>query len=279
MRRRYLCIIAILIVAPLIVCAAQVMISASVGEDGPPTPPDTVVIFRGIAYPNSRVTIEREGVVQVEVPVDPAARFDITLGEQTPGTFTYTVYGSDEDGRVGNSMNFRITLAEGSTVTLTGIFLGPTIEIEETQYRIGDTITVFGRTAPESDVTLFVDVESDDTKMFATSSDEDGLWIRQFLATDVGIGSHSAQAKAETDLEEISDFSDSVSFSVSEQVTQCTGKNHADLNCDGKVNLTDFSILLFFWKQTNPANSRADINGDTIVNLTDLSILLFNWAP
>ena len=53
--------------------------------------------------------------------------------------------------------------------------------------------------------------------------------------------------------------------------TVCLG----DLNNDGFVNLTDFSILLFYW---NTSNANADINGDGIVNLTDFSIMLFHWG-
>jgi len=48
-----------------------------------------------------------------------------------------------------------------------------------------------------------------------------------------------------------------------------------DLNSDGWVDLTDFSILLFWW---GTSNSTADINGDGIVNLTDFSIMLFHWG-
>ncbi|MBI3571906.1 hypothetical protein HY091_00005, partial [Candidatus Kaiserbacteria bacterium] len=51
-----------------------------------------------------------------------------------------------------------------------------------------------------------------------------------------------------------------------------------DLNCDGGVNLTDFSILLFFWKATNPTNARADINHDGSVNVVDFSIMLYQWT-
>jgi hypothetical protein len=53
---------------------------------------------------------------------------------------------------------------------------------------------------------------------------------------------------------------------------------HGDLNKDGKINIVDFSILMYFWNQTNPSNPCADINKDGIVNLTDFSIMLFWWT-
>ena len=53
------------------------------------------------------------------------------------------------------------------------------------------------------------------------------------------------------------------------------GNVSADINGDGKVNLVDFSILLFHW---GTSDDIADLNEDGKVSLTDFSILLFNWT-
>ena len=53
---------------------------------------------------------------------------------------------------------------------------------------------------------------------------------------------------------------------------------NGDINNDKKVNIVDFSIMLYFWKQSNPSNSCADINKDGIVNLFDFSVMLFWWT-
>ena len=47
----------------------------------------------------------------------------------------------------------------------------------------------------------------------------------------------------------------------------------SDLNCDGRVNLQDISILLVHFREKNPP-ARYDLNGDGKANLADLSILL-----
>ncbi|MEK7131699.1 MAG: dockerin type I domain-containing protein [Patescibacteria group bacterium] len=53
----------------------------------------------------------------------------------------------------------------------------------------------------------------------------------------------------------------------------------ADLNFDNKVNSTDFSILLYFWKTSAPfSNSCVDINKDRSVNSVDFSIMLYQWG-
>lgn len=53
---------------------------------------------------------------------------------------------------------------------------------------------------------------------------------------------------------------------------------HGDLNKDTKVNLQDFSILMYYWLQTEPENPCADINKDGIVDLKDFSIMLYWWS-
>jgi hypothetical protein len=54
-----------------------------------------------------------------------------------------------------------------------------------------------------------------------------------------------------------------------------------DVNQDGVVNLTDFSILAASFGKTSGSagyDGRADLNGDNVVNLTDFSILAANFG-
>jgi hypothetical protein len=44
------------------------------------------------------------------------------------------------------------------------------------------------------------------------------------------------------------------------------------------VNIADFSILLYYWQKINPAKASADINKDGRVNITDLSLMLYDWT-
>lgn len=51
----------------------------------------------------------------------------------------------------------------------------------------------------------------------------------------------------------------------------------SDINDDGKINLTDFSVMAYWFKKADPP-ANVDINNDGKVNLTDLSILAFYWS-
>ncbi len=50
-----------------------------------------------------------------------------------------------------------------------------------------------------------------------------------------------------------------------------------DVNRDGKIDLVDFSIAVYWYKRFNPPVS-VDLNSDGKVDLTDFSILVFNWT-
>ena len=49
-----------------------------------------------------------------------------------------------------------------------------------------------------------------------------------------------------------------------------------DINGDGVVNITDWSMMKGQWGSTN--GGMADINGDGVVNITDWSIMKGNWT-
>lgn len=51
----------------------------------------------------------------------------------------------------------------------------------------------------------------------------------------------------------------------------------ADLNCDRHVNMVDFSILVHWYKKSNPPKI-LDLNHDSRITLADFSIMAYNWT-
>ncbi|MCK4800344.1 hypothetical protein KAS31_05175, partial [Candidatus Parcubacteria bacterium] len=90
-------------------------------------------------------------------------------------------------------------------------------------------------------------------------------------------GDHSVRSKAVSPESEISPFSQSLKFKLLEEKEEKVSQG-ADLNSDGKIDLVDFSIMLYFWEQSDPSNIYVDMNSDGIVNLTDFSIMMYYWT-
>lgn len=267
----------------------QVTVTATVPEQPPLEDPDTVIIFRGIAYPSSTITITQDGTPISIITANTQASFEVSVIVD-PGTYTFSVYGIDINNIEGRVSNFTLLLSEGSTTTISGIFLGPTITRDRSSIGPGETVTVSGTTAPNSEVNVTLEYQGSaaaaggaQTKIavLIASADGNGRWIQLFDADDLDTGSHNAKAQAtEPVSSNVSEFSKTVVFEVTagEEPGECAGSVLGDINCDGFVNLVDFSILLFFWNSSEPANPRADINSDGIVDIIDFSIMLFYWT-
>jgi hypothetical protein len=136
--------------------------------------------------------------------------------------------------------------------------------------RRGDTVTFFGQTLPASEV--FVFINSPDEVVRSATASRSGIWRIPFNTEPLAFGDHAAQAKAlfaggQTP------FSELKAFAV---VAGAAGCSLVDLNGDGKVDIIDFSILLFNWGI--PKNEKADFNSDGRVDIIDFSIMLFYWG-
>ncbi|XOU93987.1 MAG: dockerin type I domain-containing protein [Candidatus Kerfeldbacteria bacterium] len=264
----------------------QVIVTATVASEPPLEDPDTTVVFRGIAYPSATVTFSQDGSILSIISTTSQAIFEVSAIID-PGTYTFSVIGLDQDGLEGKQSNFTLTLTTGTTTTISGIFLGPTIEADQTNISSGETITLSGTTVPDSEVNVTLTspvvgaaAGEQHIAVSIASADTNGRWIQLYDADDLAEGSHEAKAQAiEPVNDAVSEFSKSVIFNVTaDEPNICDGALPGDINCDTFVNLVDFSILLFYWNTANPANERADINSDGIVNIVDFSIMLFYWT-
>jgi hypothetical protein len=257
----------------------SVSVSAVVQAPQPPEETKTIVQFSGLAYPNSVITILRNGTFLATITANSSAEFNTAI-EMDPGTFTFSISGTDPNGLVGPIFNVSVTLNSGVTVSITGIFLGPTIKADKTSVHEGETIVLSGYTIPNSKVNLFINPET--VGNYNITSNSKGFWSKSLVAgVDLmNTGTHEARSRATSNSGEISEYSKVVTFTVTEDTEPdpCEFASPGDLNCDGNVNLVDFSILMFYWQEMHPANARADINKDGIVNIVDFSIMMFYWT-
>ncbi|MEK7514216.1 MAG: dockerin type I domain-containing protein, partial [Patescibacteria group bacterium] len=61
---------------------------------------------------------------------------------------------------------------------------------------------------------------------------------------------------------------------LDEELPECT--QIADLNCDGYVDIVDFSIMYYWFDRNNPPK-RVDLSKDGAVNIYDFSIMAYYW--
>jgi len=260
----------------------QVTISAEVPS--PPSPPTgagggaapppavTKVVLQGKAYPLSSVTVLQDGKIITTTIADSQANFKVEITNITAGIWTFGVWAEDKEGRKSITFSFTTNIISGMITTISGIFLPPTIELDKTFVQKGEILNILGQTAPQSEVSIIVNSPEEIIKK--TKAEADGTWFYGFDTTPLEEGSHGTRANA-TSLEGLSStFSQTLTFKVGKEMPGVIIKT--DINGDKKVNLVDFSILLYNWGI--PKNPAVDLNNDGKVNLRDFSIMLYWWT-
>jgi len=240
----------------------------------------TTVNFSGVAYPLSKVYILKDGNIVATTIADPRANFNISLNGLKTNSYTFSVYGEDSKSRKSSSFSFPIFITEGTTVNIGNIFISPTIDIDKIQVKKGDNLVIFGQSAPKSEITI--SVNSSPEYFFKVKSGDSGIYLYNLDTSILDLGDHKTKSKATLN-NQLSSYTQPLSFLVGNsnkenkiELSSCSILR-ADLNCDTRVNLIDFSILAYWYKKTNPPE-RVDFNKDGQITLSDFSILAYYWT-
>lgn len=238
--------------------------TCSVSEDVTVTAtvPDSTATFNGFAPGSSVVTIKDNATPAGTTTTNPAGSFSKTV-ISTPGLHDFALYFTDTSGRTTPETLFdNVNLPFHIDTPINDIHLPPTIELSRYSIFPGDGVNIFGQAAPGSTVHVVLN----GTEIFsATISSSDYSFL---LGSGYVIGNNTIYSYLTR-----SGLANSInSFTQNLNVNNC---RRSDLNCDGHVNLTDFSILLYWWDSAGPTG---DTNGDGTVGLIDFSIMLFDWT-
>lgn len=247
--------------------------SGSGGRDEPLG--TTQVTLSGKAFPNATVYILVDGEQVGNVRTNGRGEFLFNTGIQ-PGTASIGFWATDAGGIRSSTVNTTFDVTQGAVTSLSGILIPPTIKVSKTQINPGDTVTLSGQTLPNAKVEAQLDPGS---QKFTATADAFGNWSLPLPTASLAPKEYTVKARFSIQdgaLNVQSPYGTSLSLFVG-----VAGKptSNADLNRDGKVNLIDFSILVFWWGTAGGnSNPPADINQNKKVGLEDFSILLFNWT-
>ena len=228
------------------------------------------VIFEGRAYPRAFLTLLKNDRVVATFFAENSGLFKKELTGISGGRYTFGIFAEDTDGRKSVTLNFTIGILGGTITTISGIFIPPTISLFPIKVERGQKINILGQVFPRSQVNIFISPEE---IVKETIANLEGRWLFELNTSTLKEGEYNVQAKAFFGEGEQSEFSQTISFLV--LLPKCRG---ADLDFDGKVNIVDFSILMYFWHSTSPENICADVNRDGIVDLVDFSIMMYQWT-
>ena len=262
------------------------------GEAPPPPPPPgqpsgggirilpspATVVFKGYSYPESLVTFVKNGAIVGNTLSKSNGTFEKEI-DTDPGISTFGIWARDRLGLNSPTTNVNIALQEGTKTTIANIILSPTIAAHKSVITQGEKLTIYGSATPKSNVRLFNNY-SPGQILSPIKAKDNGHWEYILDTLELQPGEYSLKANTQLEYEGlISAFSSNLLFNVEEK--ECFG---SDLNNDGRVNVADFSIMMFYWNkslnemETKPVNGCADTDGDGVINLTDFSVMMYRWT-
>jgi len=194
-----------------------------------------------------------------------------------PGTHEISLYGVDTNNRATSIVPLTISAPAYQTTTVSNLLLSPTLEINSTEIDQGDPLYATGSAYPNTTVTIFTDTP---LRTYTATASAAGAWTTTISDTaDYTPGDYRLYALAQSGgLQSLT--SRKLVFTIVDSAgagsgTACGDISQGDLNCDASINLTDFSILMYYW---GTANATADVDSSGGVDLTDFSILMYYWG-
>ncbi len=246
-------------------------------SDGPFRSGDGRVVITGLAFPGANVTFLVDGNRVDSVRASNDGSYEVTIDDIARSAYTFGVSAEGDDGVASSPFSTSFTVTGARTTALSNINVPPSIAVSPDPVDPGQTLTLSGYALADATITIQnSQLNSSNVNTIETTSDSDGRWSTTVNTSSFINGTYQVRARAEqTDGDETT-FSDYTFFGVGQEADVPL---NTDLNRDGRVNLTDFSILLFWWNSNGgDSDPPADINRDGSVSLTDFSILLFNWT-
>ena len=242
--------------------------------------PQADVRIDGWAYPNSTVYFVRDGVLITSKSAGSDGSFNNLTEGLERGSYTFSVYAVDSSGTRSATFNTTLWLRSETLNVIGNVMLAPTVHTEKNSISPGENLLITGYTAPNASITTWLrpklaEVSTSDVVSTTTAS-VNGRWSLVLSTSGMPVGTYEliAQSKMQDGLIE-SDKSARKTIGVGVDVPDGDCGTQGDLNCDGFVNLVDFSILMFNWSSTSEL---ADINKDGTVSLPDFSIMLYYWT-
>jgi len=210
----------------------DISIEAIVGEPSPPpvTPPENVtvppyrlssVILRGRTSPGAFLTILKGGQVAGTLLADDSGIFAKEISGLEGGDYEFAIWAEDGQNRYSQTLRFPLEVLGGTKTTVSGIFLSPTIEIQDHLVERGKDIIIFGETFPDSEINILVSPSGEIKK---TNSDSSGKWSYNLDTSLLERGNYQVKANSLASDGRQSEFSQPLYFSVIVKTPSFPGK-------------------------------------------------------
>jgi hypothetical protein len=234
--------------------------------------PESNLIFSGLAAPNSKVSLIQDFSLVGNVDSDEFGRFSMSVPGGSSNTSNFVLFYTDPTGLKSNPQTFIVQA--GQTANYQNILLPPTITGSHSSIKKGSFIYISGYSAPLASISLSFMPNSPSLE---TQTNATGYYTFKVATDNLSLGIQEVKTFIA-----YQGFLSQASFSfkflvgaksvVYEKPAVC-----GDFNQDNRVNIVDFSILIYWYGKLTPPG-RVDCNQDNKIDIFDVSILMYNWT-
>ncbi len=246
------------------------------GEPADPPPPaiqdpPPYLGLQGWAYPQGSVVLLRDGEELRRASTDSSGEFNIEINQPMEGSFSFLLkaQGAEDENLSSTDISFNLEMNPSRGVIIRNIMFSPITQISKEFFLTEESVDISGRGIPNNEVNIQILKNDDVVVRETTSTTANGEWSFSLEPGSLDRGRYVIRTRSLA-FDEESAFGGFLVFGISE-----TGCNVADIVNDGRVGLSDFSVLMHYW---NTRETRADLNNDGVVDLLDFSIMMNCWT-
>jgi hypothetical protein len=235
------------------------------------------VSLSGYSFPFAKLTVLKDGVIMTTLIANPDGTFQITVNNLVFGNYQFSIYAEDPRGTLSSPQAVNASLTSQRAYVYSGIVIPPTLSLDSSTVEVGHEFTARGYVAPGSNITL--DIPNSQSLGIVTAG-ADGAYV---ITSRANLPPAAYELRSRATVNNLTSlYSRPASLLVfapgqtppppPTQLSACV-----DYNKDRRVNLIDFSILLF-WFGKQPVPDNFDCNHDHVIDMKDFSILMYYWT-
>lgn len=237
----------------------------------------------GYSAPYSIVTIIMDNKTLATVTASYDGSFVYRTPEKLSGEHVFGFYMVDIDGNVSRSISTAVDIKENSYTTIKDVYLAPTFYNVQTAVKVGEDVIITGNGVVGD--TVFVEASYGGVlyKYSVIIGNTGGYRIEIptsiLMVPTVNLRTYSTLARSSSTILHNSNISINIGLeTVNNDKPNSTLFNRCDIKKDMRVNLADFSIMSYWYKQNSSFPAEVDLNQDNKLDLEDFSILAFCWT-
>ncbi len=243
------------------------------------------VVLTGNIFPGAKLTLLKDGVIVTTLVVGGDGKFQITMNNLSFGSYQVSLLAEDPQGVQSAPFTTNVNLQNTQPISLNNVLIPPTLSFKSTVISQSENINAYGYSVPNSTVSL----ELPGSGLLANANTDSNGYYQITTHSSLTPGTYLFRTKVKfKDVYSLyskpvqvliyngppvpGDVKDDGNPKPPPQFSSCM-----DFNKDRRVNLVDFSILLFWFNKSEPPSS-VDCNKDRVIDIKDFSILMYFWT-